>query len=491
MENDENKVQETQNVQNQEKKQKKEKKGVPGLLFIIMLITVLIIGIGGGVLLTGYTDIFKKNNENKSTEQTKISKKIDESKPWVYDAEYGKDKTVKTIESKVDSTVTTWSSDTDLVVPYLNINSEAGKNANKEIEKLYNENYEKYASKNSYSAQNICTLKYKFYENNNILSIVITNTNGVVPGGAGRCPLYIYNFNLDTLEIATNEELAKQTGYNSITEVNEIVNKWIAKEPTGEETGGSIEGLVKDTYFIDDNNKLNFVYTVAAAGTYDYTMTVDKAKDNSTASGSKENTQKDQTTSNYDTAIAEIKKCLNDENWVKNNITMKYDCFSQIIDDSKQHKHTFITLSNNANQMPIIVVNDMLLDDYGYDTCFQLYVVSFENGKVITNPASEYSNHSGHCYMKVDPNNRIMYYVYGHMGNGMTSYSNILYNKFEKVDSFSYTYNSEDVRSEFETEDGREITEDEVKKIEEKYKNCNFYSIETELNSQNIDTYVK
>ena len=83
-------------------------------------------------------------------------------------------------------------------------------------------------------------------------------------------------------DLLTNEELAKQSGYNSITEVNEIVNKWITKEKTDEEIeeiAGSIMGLVNDTYFVDSNNKLNFVYTVAAAGTYDRSMAVDEIKD--------------------------------------------------------------------------------------------------------------------------------------------------------------------------------------------------------------------
>ena len=37
--------------------------------------------------------------------------------------------------------------------------------------------------------------------------------NAVTNGGAGRCPIHIYNFNLDTLKLATNEELAETAGY--------------------------------------------------------------------------------------------------------------------------------------------------------------------------------------------------------------------------------------------------------------------------------------
>ena len=313
MENNEN------NVQNQEKKQSK---GLSVGLVVIMLIAVLIIGIGGGYLLSKNDSLFNKNEaksnsnnsnttqsnntstQNNTIEQSKASKKIDESKPWVYDADYGKDKAVKTIEPW-NNEVNPNSKD-DLVVPYININSAAGENANKKIKELYEEMYERYATNTGNYGKKGCSLKYKFYENEKILSVVIENNNFVVPGGAGECPLYVYNFNLDTLENATNEELAKQTGYNSISEVNEIVNKWIAKEKTDEEieeSGGTITGLVKDTYFIDENNKLNFVYTVAAAGTYDYYMTIDKAKEHITTS-SNQNEQILYTYSSGDNAAA-------------------------------------------------------------------------------------------------------------------------------------------------------------------------------------------
>ena len=79
MENNEN------NVQNQEKKQKK---GLSTPLVVVMLIAMLIIGIGGGYLLSNNDNLFNKNGaqsnntnniENNITEQNKISKKIDEN----------------------------------------------------------------------------------------------------------------------------------------------------------------------------------------------------------------------------------------------------------------------------------------------------------------------------------------------------------------------------------------------------------------------------
>ena len=63
------------------------------------------------------------------------------------------------------------SSKKELIVPYININSTAGKNANKEIEKLYEEMYNKYATNinadENIDAKTMTNLKYRYYINNN------------------------------------------------------------------------------------------------------------------------------------------------------------------------------------------------------------------------------------------------------------------------------------------------------------------------------------
>lgn len=291
MENNENSVQnqvnEVQKEQNTNQNNNGSKK-VAISLIVIILILVLAIGIGVGFLWAGKID-FSKSKNNTTTNNTvvnnvvenKSGKKIDESKPWVYDAEYGKNKAVK--KSSIGST------DKELIVPFININSAAGEKANKEIEKLYNEVYEKYGSKNEYNAINLCSLEYKFYVNGNILSVLIRNNNAVENGGAGRCPLYIYNFNLDTLEGATTEELIKHAGYSSISEVNDIINKWVeAKKKENDDFAGTFEEIIKDKYFIDGNDKLNFVYIVSAAGKYDTAQVVEKIQENQSSTEKEE-----------------------------------------------------------------------------------------------------------------------------------------------------------------------------------------------------------
>lgn len=360
--NEEFKVNNTELNNNENKPQKNNGKTI--VLIIITMILVLAIGVGVGLLLANIDKNNNNNNANSTETQTKTSKKVDESKDWVYDAEYGNNKPVKTTNSWNSNEVL--SSKEDLVVPYININSEAGKNANREIEIIYEEMYNKYATNigiegNNVDVKTMTRLKYKYYKNNNILSVIIEESNYVIPGGAGRCPLYVYNFNLDTLEKASSEELAKQTGYNSIAEVNEIVNKWFTKEKTDEENNeglaGSIIEIVKDTYFIDENNKLNFVYTVGAAGTYDYAKKVDEVKEAKSNNNAKNG--------NQTTSYFEQNKNLNYTSNPKDNINGKVAII-------KMGEKTFQTTKNN-----------------GYYTYTDNFGNSY-NIKEITNITSEY-----------------------------------------------------------------------------------------------------
>lgn len=249
---------------NENKPKKNNSKTI--IIIIMALILVLAIGIGGGFLLAN-----KDNNNNVNTtetqdnkqEQSKASKKIDESKPWVYDAEYGKDKAVKKVES--------FSSDKDLIVPYININSEDANKANDEIKNIYEETYSKYGSAPSYTI--IYSSNYEFYENDNILSIVLRVGNAVINGGAGTSKTYIYNFNLDTLKTATLKEMAILCGFNSESDVQNKVKEWEKRQndlakANLDKVAAQMTGIVDGQYFIDKDKKLNFIYMYSAAGNY-------------------------------------------------------------------------------------------------------------------------------------------------------------------------------------------------------------------------------
>ena len=405
MENNEN------NVQNQENK---VRKGVSLPIVIILLIIVLGAGIGGGFLLSKGIGFNKEENnsannivvENNTTEQNKTSKKIDESKPWVYDAEYGKGNDIKKIEK--------WSSDEDLVVPFININSEDGKSTNEEIEKLYKDNYEKYASDYNDSLKKICTLSYKFYVNNNILSVVIKETNGVVPGGAGECPFHIYNFNINTLKKATNDELIAQSGFASIEEVNKSINHWLEIEKKKESFAGSFLGIKKDNYFIDENNQLNFIVTVGAAGTFDEAHIVTKVAENqnNSVTESKNTTTNNETSKTQKEYAKEYLKIIDEVKAKYPNTDLKYD----------------LIYFNNDN------IPDLVIGVSGY--WVSLYV--YEDGKVY-NPIDEWSygamGNVGYDYLE---KKGAIYNYNSDFAGGVGTSSISIYNSKHELDTLSH-----------------------------------------------------
>lgn len=278
MENNEEIKVNTAEVNANENMPKKNNNGKTVIWIIVTIILVLVIGIGGGFLLAS-----KNNNNNtlnktetpeNKQEQTKTSKKIDESKPWVYDAEYGKDKTVKKVES--------FSSDKYLTVPYININSEDANKANDEIKNIYEEIYSKYGTAPSYTI--IYSSNYEFYENDNILSIVLRVGNAVINGGAGTSKTYIYNFNLDTLKTATLKEMAILCGFNSESDVKNKVKGWEKRQDelakaNPDKVAAQMTGVVDGQYFIDKDKKLNFIYMSLAAGNYYTPAVVEPNKD--------------------------------------------------------------------------------------------------------------------------------------------------------------------------------------------------------------------
>lgn len=197
----------------------------------------------------------------------------------------------------------------------------------------------------------------------------------------------------------------------------------------------------------------------------------------------------------YDKAVSAIKAALKDKTWVNENVSLKYDWGGAQLSNIESQKHTFMVLKNTEKKAPIVVVYTADSPEE-YTGSYKLFIVSYENGKVISTPMTANSNHASHCYMQVDPNNKIAKYSYGHMSSGLDLYLKIYSDKVEELDKFEYefSYNSDDltkmIRENFVI-DGKSVTENEIKKIEDKYSNCKFYNIETELTDSNIDEYVK
>ena len=299
----ENNFENNVNQQNGNSEIKPKNKKLTIVLVALIILLILAIGVCAGLWLAGDTTkvinkseekvhenqdkelekeevkVDKKDNaeENKIEEektQQNNSKKIDETKPWVYDADYNKETKIIYETSDKKNSIT---SDECLKVPFININSDDAQKANLEIKKLYDQWYMDFGkvweeSSGWKSYQQYFT-RYDFSVKNNILSIVIKQNDGVyvVDGdieGETRT-LYTFNFNLETLDFATLDEIAKVCGFNSANEVTNKITAWENNQyymamDDSNVVNSIFQGVTEGKYFIDINGKLNFVYKFSA-----------------------------------------------------------------------------------------------------------------------------------------------------------------------------------------------------------------------------------
>ena len=274
MENNENNIQnqvnENQNVNEQNTNQNVSKdKKIAISLIVIILILVLAIGIGAGFLFAGKMNITTNDNTaNNNAVETKTGKKIDESKPWVYDAEYLKDKEEKVKTNKENSL--TFKSTEQIKLPYININSEDARIANDEIKVFAEKAYADFgkplqgsdaSTKEAINDNDWFTYTaydYKVYENEKILSIVISKQKVAVPGD-GSATYMVYNFDLETLKNVEIDEILQSYGFKSHLDFTDKLNI-VLKNSEKKDEGLSPEYTTWDgkRYFVKDN-KINLV----------------------------------------------------------------------------------------------------------------------------------------------------------------------------------------------------------------------------------------
>ncbi|MBR2786439.1 MAG: hypothetical protein IKD76_02965 [Clostridia bacterium] len=254
------------NVQNQGKK---ESKGLVVGLIVIMLIAVSTIGVGGGYWLSKNGNLFN-NNETKSS--TDDENKNDKKVIKVVSSQKGENQMV--IEGKDSNNNTVWTYTT----PIENVPQEVINRGQKLIEtrkgkvylcdwgKLYilDEQTGKVLAKNTEHNIGVATV-YTFDENDNLYTIS-------------------YLTSLDKFD--TNANLLKTTD-------SKIWDK----------------GFYWPQNMTLEGNKLSIDYGEEGIVTVNKdTLEIINSKSNNIASNS-----------NYNTAIAEIKKCLKDEKWLKEN----------------------------------------------------------------------------------------------------------------------------------------------------------------------------
>lgn len=235
-------------------------------------------------------------NPSNSDSNSLVSKK-DESKDWVYDAEYQKNVSK---ESYRRGNETFYAK--DIVVPYINIDSSYADECNKEIKEVFDEAINTYNDGINDGASCVTKCYYEKYVKDDILSIILYYS---VPLND---QFYTYNINLKTGEQVSYEELYKIAGFDSSnidskveTAITKVMKEQLKDLKTyGVDTGSGgyyPEGTTFDTYnnesfanyknsikdnsleyFLSNDNKLNVVVTLsipAGGGKFDNVITVE------------------------------------------------------------------------------------------------------------------------------------------------------------------------------------------------------------------------
>lgn len=584
MENNENNIQNQQDIEQVNSKDKK----ITVALLVIVLILVLAIGVGVGFLFTGGKNKSENNTVTNNTTtnnsvETKANKKIDETKDWVYDAEYCVNNTNKVAYGMFAGEE--FNSKEYLKVPYINVNSEYAKKVNEEIKEMYDKIYSTFGDKSG-EVSKAGKLNYEFGKSDKILSVAITCSEGVT--NAGWSKDYItYNINLETLEKATLEDVCKECGFESVAQLEEKVKISIVNNKdnvTEDATWDSKTGL----YYMDASNEFNII----VMGNVNYinltikpdvtSTTVEKTnsevKKEIIASGwagssmhrvrlysngeayyitfngngetddciigkdlvarnaediimkngehgefagvivkgknmtvvnrnatdwiffetanedTNTNTATTNTNSEYDNAIAAMKKCLKDESWLKANV---YITASQQIIEGDLSDQTVDFIICRGDKLPIVII-EVASDNARYH---KIVLVAYVNGSVKTEIINQ--GHIYHGGFAVDANKNVVSSVFMHMGDNSTSLRKITNGTIKFLGEYGYCEESTDgkisnryyIVDETMQKNGthKDVSEAEYNSYkaslnESQYK---FVSIGTELNNQNVDEFIK
>ncbi len=171
----------------------------------------------------------------------------------------------------------------DLKIPYFNINSINAKKFNQEIKATFKDKSESIISSNS-SKNRVFNVKYKAFENNNILSLIILSE--LKEGNSNeRIIIQTYNYNLQTNEIVSINDILKQKNIEIFDANKKIKNEINSSQEQNiklSELGYNV--TVRDTnkdefkienateYFLGENG---YLYVVYPYGNNEFTSELD------------------------------------------------------------------------------------------------------------------------------------------------------------------------------------------------------------------------
>ena len=118
--------------------------------------------------------------------------KVNPDKEWIYDAEYEKDVIQDSYKTEYDEEYFV----KDIIVPYININSDDAKKANEEIKKVFDDALDCYKAGIEDKLTYVDECGYKSYARNGILSVILTFGHGATD--VVYPDYYAYCFDLTT-----------------------------------------------------------------------------------------------------------------------------------------------------------------------------------------------------------------------------------------------------------------------------------------------------
>jgi|GEM_PF-1715238 hypothetical protein len=190
-------------------------------------------------------------------------------------------------------------------------------------------------------------------------------------------------------------------------------------------------------------------------------------------------------------AVNAIKKCLKDENWIKENVSLK---FGNEYPNNQTQKYTFMIMKTKDNNPTVIVK----AQTEGEIKDMQAFIVKYKNKKVTAvevDAMYKLSSIDDETDIIADPNNGLVNY-YTDLENGCENMIYDINNETPKqMDIYGYYTGGENEGTWFFKElfyrAVPTISEEEYNSIKAKYDKYKFYKITTELTSENIDEYIK
>lgn len=175
-------------------------------IFAIIIAIIILIAVISGIL------IFKNSNNKEEEKKGEIvnQEQLSEEE-LVYNAKYE----INVEQTSYKDNFGREYSVEDIKLPYINLDSEDAKKANKEIEELHKNLIKEFKENIGYAQQKMMTndfvTSYNTYINGDILSILIEEDRGY--DGKLHNSYYTYNFDVKTGKMLSYEEVYKKAGF--------------------------------------------------------------------------------------------------------------------------------------------------------------------------------------------------------------------------------------------------------------------------------------